>query len=156
MLNKNYDLGSTGPTKIIADIRDAGDAISWMSNICGPHELKVHNANKMHFRHIGNVLNSTTTAIGHIEYGTDVTVKVEDLNNSYSISLPVSGFQELDTGDNTVQSNVTSGVIISPGQCLRAANQWQLPQNSGTNFPPGHGARPGIPDWGKYQQALDL
>jgi AraC-like DNA-binding protein len=114
MLNKNYDLGSNTPTKIIADIRDAGDAISWMSNICGPHELEVHNANKMHFRHIGNILNSTTTAIGHIEYGTDVTVKVEDLNNSYSISLPLSGFQELDTGKNTVQSNVSSGVIISP------------------------------------------
>ncbi|WP_229680612.1 AraC family transcriptional regulator [Marinobacterium zhoushanense] len=100
--------------KISADIQDTADAVSWMSNICGPHDLTVYNARKMHFRHVGNILNSTTTAIGHIEYGTDVTVKIEDLENSYSISLPISGFQELSTPDNKTESNITSGIIISP------------------------------------------
>lgn len=100
--------------KIMADIHDAGDAVSWMSNLCGPHNLTVHDAKKMHFRHVGNILNSTTTAIGYIEYGTDVTVNVEDLNNSYSISLPISGYQELSCAGGNVQSNITSGVIISP------------------------------------------
>lgn len=102
------------PIKLMADIHDAGDAISWMSNLCGPHDLKVHDAHKIHFRHVGNILNSTTTAIGYIEYGTDVTVKVEDLSNSYSISLPLSGYQELSSKTGNVQSNITSGVIISP------------------------------------------
>ncbi|MBV1789115.1 AraC family transcriptional regulator [Marinobacterium sp. D7] len=102
--------------KISADIQDTESAVSWMSNICGPHDLKVHNARKMHFRHVGNVLNSTTTAIGYIEYGTDVTVNIEDLENSYSISLPLSGFQELSTSEQNTQSNITSGVIISPSK----------------------------------------
>lgn len=114
MLEKDLLLDGEPPKKLMADIHDAGDAVSWMSNICGPHDLTVHDAKKMHFRHVGNILNSTTTAIGHIEYGTDVTVKVEDLSNSYSISLPVSGFQELSCDGGNVQSNITSGVIISP------------------------------------------
>ncbi|PSL16096.1 AraC-like DNA-binding protein [Marinobacterium halophilum] len=115
MREKEIFLSGKPPKKLIADIHNADDAESWMSNICGPHDLTVYDAKRMHFRHIGNILNSTTTAIGNIEYGTDVTIKVEDLSNSYSISLPVSGFQELScSNSNNVQSNITSGVIISP------------------------------------------
>lgn len=114
MLETDNIPGCEPAKKLMADIHDAGDAVSWMSNICGPHDLTVHNANRMHFRHVGNILNSTTTAIGYIEYGTDVTVKVEDLSNSYSISLPISGYQELSCDSGNVQSNITSGVIISP------------------------------------------
>ncbi|QSR33474.1 AraC family transcriptional regulator [Marinobacterium iners] len=100
--------------KLSADIQDTVGAVSWMSNICGPHDLQVYNSRRMHFRHVGNILSSTTTAIGYIEYGTDVTVNIEDLENSYSISLPLSGFQELSTPEQSIQSNITSGVIISP------------------------------------------
>ncbi|MBA4501340.1 AraC family transcriptional regulator [Marinobacterium marinum] len=114
MLETDSLIDDKPPNKILADIQNASDAISWMSNICGPHDLRVHDAHKMHFRHVGNILNSTTTAIGYIEYGTDVTVKVEDLSNSYSISLPLSGYQELSCAEGNVQSNITSGVIISP------------------------------------------
>ncbi|GAA0788819.1 AraC family transcriptional regulator [Marinobacterium sediminicola] len=114
MLETDNILGGEPSKKIVADIHNAGEAVSWMSNICGPHDLKVHEPSKIHFRHVGNILNSTTTAIGYIEYGTDVTVKVEDLSNSYSISLPLSGYQELSCRDGNVQSNITNGVIISP------------------------------------------
>ncbi|WP_432695902.1 AraC family transcriptional regulator [Marinobacterium sp. YM272] len=114
MFEKHTQFEADSSKKILADIQDAADAVSWMSDICGPHELQVYNARKMRFRHEGNILNSTTTAIGHIEYGTDVTVQIEDLQNSYSISLPISGFQELSTGDSKIESNITSGIIISP------------------------------------------
>lgn len=116
MIHTDTQPGGNTPTKLMADIHNAHDAISWMSNICGPHDLTVANANKVHFRHVGNILNSTSTAIGFIEYGTDVTVNVEDLSNSYSISLPLSGYQELSCKDGNVQSNITSGVIISPAE----------------------------------------
>lgn len=114
MLENLTDFDPDSSQRILADIQDAADAVSWMSDICGPHDLRVYNARKMHFRHEGNILNSTTTAIGHIEYGTDVTVKIEDLANSYSISLPISGYQELSAGNRKTESNITNGIIISP------------------------------------------
>lgn len=116
MIHTDIQNEGSPPNKLMADTHNTRDAISWMSNICGPHDLTVEDARKMHFRHVGNILNSTSTAIGYIEYGTDVTVNVEDLSNSYSISLPLSGYQELSYKDGNVQSNITSGVIISPAE----------------------------------------
>ncbi|MCP8690528.1 AraC family transcriptional regulator [Marinobacterium sedimentorum] len=104
---------------ISTEILDAEAARSWMESICGPHYLKVKNTHSIRFRHVGNILTSTTTAIGHIEYGTDVTVEIDDLHSSYSISLPVSGFQALEGPSLQAQSDISRGVIISPSTACR-------------------------------------
>ncbi|MFC6674282.1 AraC family transcriptional regulator [Marinobacterium aestuariivivens] len=105
---------SQNDKEIMTDIRDTEGARSWMASICGPHQLRVSKPKSVRFRHIGNVLSATTTTIGHIEYGTDVSVEIDDLQNSYSISLPLSGFQKLQGRQRPIHSDLANGIIISP------------------------------------------
>lgn len=94
---------------------DLQSAQAWMSNICGPHELKASYPQRMHFQHAGNVLKSMSTVIGYIEYGTDVTIDIDaSVLNSYSISLPISGEQELRKSNGLLMSDSDNGLIVSP------------------------------------------
>ncbi|MCG2581362.1 MAG: AraC family transcriptional regulator [Marinobacter sp.] len=101
---------------IKTDILDTDAARSWMESICGPHFLRVRNSKAVRFRHIGTFLSSTTTTVGRIEYGTDVEIEIDDLQNSYSISLPLKGSQELQTANDQAASDRANGIIISPAQ----------------------------------------
>ena len=96
--------------------RDADGARSWMSAICGPHWLKVSAPSRLQFQHSGNVLKSMSTTMGFIEYGTDVTVGIDTGTplNCYSVSLPVSGQQELAVRGTLLTSDHDTGVIVSP------------------------------------------
>lgn len=86
-----------------------------MVNICGPHELKVAAPQRLHFQHYGNVLRSMSTVIGYVEYGTDVTIDIDaSVLNSYSISLPISGEQELRKLNGSLMSDSKNGLIVSP------------------------------------------
>lgn len=94
---------------------DLQSAQAWMANICGPHELKTSSPQRLHFQHDGNVLKSMSTVIGYIEYGTDVTIDIDaSVLNSYSISLPVSGQQELRKPNGLLMSDSNNGLIVSP------------------------------------------
>jgi AraC-like DNA-binding protein len=94
---------------------DLQSAQAWMANICGPHELKASSPQRLHFQHAGNVLKSMSTVIGYIEYGTDVTIDIDaSVLNSYSISLPVSGQQELRKPNGLLISDSDNGLIVSP------------------------------------------
>jgi len=57
-----------------------------------------------------------STTLGIIEYGTDVTVGIEDAEhlNSYSLSLPLTGEQHLSKNGCQVTSNADYGIIVSP------------------------------------------
>lgn len=104
---------------------DLQGARSWMADICGPHWLKVHSRDKLHFQHSGNVFRSMATTVGCVEYGVDVTVGLEECDplNCYSISLPLVGEQELAVGGKLLNSNVDHGIVITPtvGQELTIA-----------------------------------
>lgn len=94
---------------------DVRGAQAWMVNICGPHELKASSPQRLHFQHAGNVLKSMSTVIGYIEYGTDVTIDIDaSVLNSYSISLPISGKQELRRPNGLLMSDSENGIIVSP------------------------------------------
>lgn len=94
---------------------DLQSAQAWMANICGPHELKASCPQRLHFQHAGSVLKSMSTVIGYIEYGTDVTIDIDaSVLNSYSISLPVSGQQELRKPNGLLMSDSDNGLIVSP------------------------------------------
>src|SRR5476651_1389517 len=103
---------------IHADHFDVAGAHSWMSAICGPHLLYASKPHSIQFHHSGNVLKSMSTTLGIIEYGTDVTVGVTDVDsfNSYSLSLPLSDEQELSRGGALLRSDRDRGVIVSPNQ----------------------------------------
>ncbi|MBN8442999.1 MAG: AraC family transcriptional regulator [Dechloromonas sp.] len=96
--------------------RDADGARSWMSAICGPHWLKVGAPARLQFQHSGNVLKSMSTTMGYVEYGTDVTVGIDTETplNCYSVSLPVTGQQELAARGTLLTSDRDTGVIVSP------------------------------------------
>lgn len=79
---------------------DLEGARSWMSGICGPHRLETTTPERLRFHHSANVFKSRATTLGVIEYGTDVTIDIEDAEHfsSYSLSLPLVGEQELSKG----------------------------------------------------------
>lgn len=94
---------------------DLQSAQAWMANICGPHGLKASAPQRLHFQHAGNLLKSMSTVIGYVEYGTDVTIDIDaSVLNSYSISLPISGQQELRKYDGLLTSDSNNGLIVSP------------------------------------------
>jgi len=107
-------LNSTVYRDIQADHHDLAGAHAWMNGICGPHRLKVSAPRHIHFKHMGRMLSTST--LGYIEYGTDVTVGIEDARslNSYSLSLPLEGEQEHSSSGALVQSDRDSDVIVSP------------------------------------------
>lgn len=106
----------TPASDIRVDRYDLAGARAWMAGICGPHELKTSTPERIHFHHTGNVLKSMSTTLGTIEYGTDVTISVEDIQhlNCYSLSLPVVGEQELVLGGNRLRSDRDNGLVLSP------------------------------------------
>ncbi|MHC8407895.1 MULTISPECIES: AraC family transcriptional regulator [unclassified Pseudomonas] len=111
---------STSPDVHVRDIRidryDLNGARQWMAGICGPHLLKTSQPNRIQFHHSGNVLKSMSTTLGVIEYGTDVTVGIEDAEHlsSYSLSLPLVGEQHLSKSDCQVTSDRDCAIIVSP------------------------------------------
>lgn len=100
-------------SNVATDLHDMASAQSWMSQICGPHQLKVSNPN-LNFRYLARRLETVT--MGMIEYGTDATITIAKDNSlgSYSISLPFWGEQELKQREFLVLSNVDTAVIVSP------------------------------------------
>ncbi|MNF37784.1 hypothetical protein D3C85_832880 [compost metagenome] len=58
-----------------------------MSEVCGLHVLRASKPERIQFRHSGNVQRSTSTILGYVQYGTDVTIGVgEDMQlNCYSL-----------------------------------------------------------------------
>ena len=89
-----------------------------MSGICGPHRLETATPERIRFHHSANVFKSMATTLGTIEYGTDVTVDIEDAEHfsSYSLSLPLVGEQELRKNGALLRSDRDQGVIISPNE----------------------------------------
>lgn len=112
-MNQNNDLHFRD---IVADRFDLAGARSWMSEVCGPHVLRASKPERIQFHHSGNVLRSTSTILGYVQYGTDVTIGVgEDMKlNCYSLSLPLSGEQELAKAGRLLRSDRDCGVIVMP------------------------------------------
>ncbi|VVM95652.1 HTH-type transcriptional activator RhaR [Pseudomonas fluorescens] len=92
-------------------------AVQWMLNINGPHDLEVPKPRELDFRHHGTIIGNA--AIGVIEYSTLVSVKIENLEQSYSVNLPLYGEQSIEHQGSSFVSNSSVGAILSPNQSLR-------------------------------------
>lgn len=97
---------------------EISDAQNWMKNICGQHDLIVKNKNKLSFQHEFVHLAPNSTALGYVKYGTDVSIVNEKKLHCYSISLPLSGEQELTIQNNQILSNKDIGLILNPQEEL--------------------------------------
>lgn len=97
---------------------DLEGARSWMSGICGPHRLQTPTPERIRFHHIANVFRSRATTLGVIEYGAEVTIGIEDVENfsSYSLSLPLIGKQELCKDGLRLGSHGGQALIVSPNE----------------------------------------
>lgn len=91
-------------------------AHQWMGDICGPHSLQAECPDKVAFSHSGHRLGALAITLGHIEYGTEVTVGVESQQrlSSYSLSLPLTGSQELRMAGRALLSDAAQALIIAP------------------------------------------
>ncbi len=97
---------------------DLEGACSWMSGICGPHRLQTSTPERICFHHIANVFKSRATTLGVIQYGAEVTIDIEDVENfsSYSLSLPLAGEQILSKNGLRISSNRGQALIVSPNE----------------------------------------
>lgn len=93
---------------------NVSEARNWMNNICGQHDLVVKNHAKLNFQHEFAKFKHDSIALGYIQYGTDASIINEKKLHCYSISLPLSGMQELDIGSDRILSNANKGLIINP------------------------------------------
>ncbi|WP_028208551.1 AraC family transcriptional regulator [Paraburkholderia nodosa] len=95
---------------------DLEGARDWMASICGPHGLQVRSPQELQFHHSGTVMRSMASTLGYVEYGTDVTVSVHNDAplNCYSVSLPLTGQQELAAHGRLWLSDRDSGLVLSP------------------------------------------
>ena len=93
---------------------NVGDARTWMNQICGQHDLIVKNTHQLSFQHEYIRLSEQAMALGYVQYGTDATILNEKKLRCYSISLPLSGEQELHFNSQQVLSNREVGLILNP------------------------------------------
>ncbi|WP_250520667.1 MULTISPECIES: AraC family transcriptional regulator [unclassified Caballeronia] len=95
---------------------DLEGARDWMASICGPHGLQASSPRALQFHHSGTVMRSMASTLGFVEYGTDVTVSVrnEAPLNCYSVSLPLTGQQELAARGRRWLSDEDRGLVLSP------------------------------------------
>lgn len=96
-------------------------ARDWMDHICGQHELIVPRQHKLNFQHQYAHLSSNTNALslGYVQYGTDVGIVNAKTMRCYSLSLPLSGEQELQLAHRNIVSNSKMGIILNPQQELQ-------------------------------------
>lgn len=92
--------------------RDLSVAQRLMSLICGNHELGTSNRNQLEFEYSGIRLPTKKITIGCISYGTSVSINIDSLG-SYSISLPLQGQQQLQSGGAYFKSDHNQGLIVS-------------------------------------------
>ena len=99
---------------VSADLNDLPGAQAWMTNICGPHLLRVGKPSNLRFRHLGRKLETLT--LGRLEYGTETEIDITGANvlKSYSLSLPDEGAQELFVDGMKACSNPSQGLILGP------------------------------------------
>lgn len=97
---------------------DLEGACSWMSGICGPHRLQTATPERIRFHHVANVFKSRATTLGVIEYGAEVTIGIDDVENfsSYSLSLPLVGEQRLSKNGLRLSSHHGQALIVSPNE----------------------------------------
>ncbi|WP_171263373.1 AraC family transcriptional regulator [Acinetobacter sp. ANC 4648] len=97
------------------------EAQHWMNNICGKHELIVPRQHKLNFQHQYARLSTSSDALsfGYIQYGTDVGIVNAKTLRCYSLSLPLTGEQELQLVDSNIISNNQIGLIINPQEELQ-------------------------------------
>jgi AraC-like DNA-binding protein len=107
-VNANRDVGTSR--------HDPKGARDWMAAICGPHGLTVRCPNRLQFQHSGTVMRSMACRLGFVQYGTDVTVSVHHDTplNCYSVSLPLTGQQELSMEGRLWLSDRDQGLVLSP------------------------------------------
>lgn len=105
---------------VSGDIRirsyDIAGARAWMEEMCGPHTLQSSQPGRVSFHHSARVFCSYSTTVGTMEYGADVRIGLEGAEHldSYSLSLPLVGEQELLHLGGTVHSNRNVGLIVDP------------------------------------------
>lgn len=104
------------PPELHAVHNGLDDARSWMSRICGPHQLESRRAGKLHFVHEAVRLPGLSTVLGQIRYGTDVTIGIERSMqlDAYSLSLPLEGRQVLRSRGEKRESDPGTGLVVSP------------------------------------------
>ncbi len=97
---------------------DEAGIVSWLTAVCGAHELEIFQPERIRFRHRGKVLKSMSTVLGYVEFGTDARIGITDAGrfSSYMIDLPLCGQQRLNVAGRAVEAGRGRGVIVSPNQ----------------------------------------
>lgn len=91
---------------------DISKARDLMSNFIGLQGLRVNNSDAFKFSSSAQQFSSADLNL--IEYGTNVTVELEELTDYYTVILPVAGTVKLRLGDKLMTSDTDNAIIVSP------------------------------------------
>lgn len=89
-----------------------------MASFCGPHKLQIACERELKFAYTGNASPTTALSIGYLEYGTNVTVSINQPTDNYSVSLPLQGRQLVRESETRTFSEVDRALVVSPDRCF--------------------------------------
>ncbi|HJV27907.1 MAG TPA: AraC family transcriptional regulator [Aromatoleum sp.] len=89
-----------------------------MSRVFCPHELEpLDTRQPLHTVH--NLVKLGETALNYLTYGSDVMILPGSLDRFYLVQLPLTGSALVTSGNESVESNPCSAVILNPDERIR-------------------------------------
>lgn len=109
---------SSQDDSIVTKGLDLKAAHPFSESLCGPHLIRASKPSRFNLVYSGHLLRGMSTTIGYLKHNTDISVGVAEngISQTYNISLPVSGEQELRSARGIESSNVSRGIVVSPEQ----------------------------------------
>lgn len=107
--------------------QDLSETCKNVSQIFKPHSLKISQDQKKFSASMHHV-KSGAISLSRLEYGADVLIEPDQLDNFYLIQIPTKGYAEIEVAQQKFTSYAQVASLISPQQSLRMRWHANSPQ----------------------------
>ncbi|HDI1583859.1 TPA: AraC family transcriptional regulator, partial [Acinetobacter baumannii] len=112
---------------LVFDHHDLSETCRNVGQIFKPHDLKISHQ-KRDFSATMHHVKTGALSISRLEYGADVIIEPDHLDNFYLIQIPTQGYAEIEFGSQKFISYSQVASLISPQQSLRMRWHANSPQ----------------------------
>ena len=112
---------------LVFDHHDLSETCRNVGQIFKPHDLKIFHQ-KRDFSATMHHVKTGALSISRLEYGADVIIEPDHLDNFYLIQIPTQGYAEIEFGSQKFISYSQVASLISPQQSLRMRWHANSPQ----------------------------